>query len=389
MKKNICKKLIWIPAFVGMTSFAGMTAVSAEKKGSALDGFSTSKVGMKQENSSKANISIYLDSEGQVTKNKIDKNNQGFYPFLPYTELGLSYSGTGKTNFFLGLSAEQENHQWAIGLEEVRLSHTFTKIPFQIDIGYLPLPLGYREQNKFLFSREFSFYQVLKTKTEDIAVIANLQIWKPFLNQTGSEKGAASVIVPSYNKDLKHENSNKTSITVQAGIFGGWSYRSSDKLYKPPDSLPFIISLKSQGPFWSAFASWFQKDPAFSGPLRAVGGGLHLNHSDKTISLSFQSAIWHIQEQGQSSIVFYTLPSLTLYTVTAGLAFSSMNRFFPNFRQADVQSALYDKAFHVAWQAHPNIKLIGERWISGQEKGPLTDDLWAFRVKIHFDFSAL
>ena len=39
--------------------------------------------------------------------------------------------------------------------------------------------------------------------------------WNYNINQTGFEKGAASVIFSSYNKDLKHEKSNQTSIKSQ------------------------------------------------------------------------------------------------------------------------------------------------------------------------------
>ena len=46
-----------------------------------------------------------------------------------------------------------------------------------------------------------------KDKTKD-----RIQVGKVDLNQTGFEKGAALEAFPSYNKDLKHEISNKTSI---------------------------------------------------------------------------------------------------------------------------------------------------------------------------------
>ena len=42
--------------------------------------------------------------------------------------------------------------------------------------------------------------------------------WKKKLNQTGFEKGAALEVFSSYNKDLKPEKSNKTSIPMQSII---------------------------------------------------------------------------------------------------------------------------------------------------------------------------
>ena len=306
--------------------------------------------------------SLQFKSEGRISKNKIDKNNRGFYPFLPYAEIEFQYDKDKNTQLLLEISAEQRKHILSMGLEELRFSYAWTLIPVKLSMGYLPIPLGYREKNKYVFSREFSFYPVLETKREDIALTTQL-------------------ILKKYDK-----HSSPVGVSLQGSVWGGWSKRSSDKTYKPPDKVPFIISLKGQGSFWSAFVSWLQKDPAFFTPLRAIGGGAYLKHSHKKLTLSFQSALWHIQEEGQSTVAYFVHPSITLYKVTAGLGLGFMNRFFPNFREADVQSALYDRAFYMAFQAHPNIRLIGERRISGQDQGPLTMDMLSFRVKIHFDF---
>ena len=317
----------------------------------AISGFASP---LKEKNTSKRAVFMSIKSEARVIKNKIDKNNRKWYPLIPYTEVALNYK-TNKHRFLLELSAEQETQGWSLGFGEISATYSFHFIPLEVKGGYLPLPLGYRKQNQYLFSREFSFYPVLEAKTEDLALTANFKTIKDFL-------------------------------TLQGTVFGGWAYRPSDKLSKPPDSLPFIISLKSEGPFWSAFASWFQKDPAFLEPLQALGGGFRLKHSDKNLKLFFQSAFWFIREKEQSSIVFYGHPALTIYKVTLGMAIGSLNRFFPHFGDTEVESALYDRGFYMAVQAHPNIKLIGEHYIGGQEQGPLTRDLWAFRVQMHFDF---
>ena len=355
MKQKFYNLIFWI--LVGhFVSFAGMTVHA---------GMPTKRAGLTEpEKQISINmpatpplLSVFIKSEGLLSKNKTDKNNKtSFHPSMPYTEIELNYHKTKNTSFLMEFSAEQRKHKWTVGFEEIKLSHSFISIPLQLDLGYLTLPMGYREKNKYLFSQEFSFYSVLEKKREDIALTADFKIKKDFLS-------------------------------VQTVVFGGWSYRALDKMYKPPDSLPFTISLKSKGPFWSAFATYFQKDPAFLDPLRAVGAGFHLKHTHQKLKLTFQSALWHIWEQGQSTIAFYILPSMALYKVQAGLVWGRLNRFFPDFKTAKGQSVLEDKAFFVALQAHPNIKFIGERWIGRQQKGPLSHDLWSFRIKVHFDFS--
>ena len=344
MKRLFYKMIIWI--FLGHFAFAGMTAFAKKPDKADLDP------------AEKQALLIDIRSEGRISKNKTDRNNKNFQPSMPYTEIELRYKKQENTTFTLELSAEQRKHKWTLGFEEIKLSHSFGSIPIQLDMGYMTLPLGYREKNKYLFSQKFLFYSVLNKKQEDLALTANFKIKENFLS-------------------------------VQTTVFGGWSYRTLDKMYKPPDSPPFIVNLKSKGPFWSAFATYFQKDPAFLDPLKAVGGGFYLKHAHKKLILTFQSALWHIWEQEQNTIAFYALPSLTLHKVQGGLVWGRLNRFFPDFKKAKGQSVLEDKAFFVALQAHPNIRLVGERWISGQEKGPLTHDLWSFRIKVHFHFSSL
>jgi hypothetical protein len=304
----------------------------------------------------KHSLSIHLESEGKLSKNKISKNQKEFHPHFPYTEFGFGYSKNDNLNFFVNLEAESYENEWQIGLDEFYLSYAFEAVPISIRSGWFPLPLGYMDQNINVFSQDLSLYGALTHSQEDIGFVTDVHIWKEFL-------------------------------VLQGGIFGGWSYRESDNSYKAPDSIPFIVSVKSHGFFWDAFINWFEKDPAFLDHLQAFGGGVELKTNYKKLTLSVQSELWQIMEKKQTTFAYYVFPKLSIYKFQAGMLFGDINRFFPDFQASQVKSSAYEKIFQMAYQVHPNVLLMGERFISKQRRGVLANDSWAVRVKVHFDWS--
>ncbi|MDE0118401.1 MAG: hypothetical protein OXM55_00135 [Bdellovibrionales bacterium] len=339
-------------------------------------------------------FSFKLESEGRLSKNQISRDQKQWHPYIPYTEIGLLYSKDDNLHFFINGELESHKNEWEIGLEELSLSYAFEMIPLSVKAGWFPIPLGYKGRNNNVFSQNLSFYKILAWSQEDIGAIADLYLWKKFLS-------------------------------LRVSYFGGWFYREQDGSYRAPDSAPVIISVRSKGFFWDAFASWFEKDLAFFDPLQAYGGGIHLHTSYKKLRVSLQSEFWGIipnrsgsgtlqrfyslkrkkrregnlvpaetgihpngyKERKQTTFAYYIFPSIAIDKLKVGMVFGNINRYSARFKTAKAQSSLYERVFQISYQVHPNIRLIGERFISSQIKGYLTNDLWAARVKIHFDWS--
>ena len=304
-------------------------------------------------------ISVRMEGEGRLSKNKISKARDPiFYPWLTYAELGVRYINNGNLNFFLNFEIESRNNEWLISLDELNLSYTFNKIPFSIKGGWMTLPLGYMDENTNVFSRRLSIYDTLVREEEDVGLTFDLRTYKSFL-------------------------------TLRMGVFGGWRYRESEDLFKAPEAIPIIVSLNSEGKFWSSFASWFKSDLAFWQPVRAYGAGFGLNGSYKNLSAFLQSEFWWVTQKGQTSVAYYVFPRIAVDKLQIGMVWGNINRFSPDFKTARVQSSTYEKVFQLSYQVHPTAVIIGEYLISAQKKGPLLNDLWSFRVKIDFDSSNL
>ena len=315
-----------------------------------------SKEVLSQTDKAKHSISFHLESEGRLSKDLISRNQKEFYPHAPYTELGFRYSKNDNLNFFVNLEAESYRNEWQISLDEFNFSYSFETVPLSVKAGWLILPLGYMDQNSNIFSYDLSLYGVLTRSQEDIGIVVDAYIWKEFLS-------------------------------LHMGVFGGWFYRESDDFYRAPDSIPFMVSLRSHGFFWDAFISWYETDPAFFELLQAVGTGIELEAGYKELTVSVQSELWHVVEKGQSAFAYYVFPKLSIYKFQAGMVFGDINKFFPDFKTSQVKSSIYEKIFQLSYQIHPNVVIVGERFISKQRQGLLVNDSWAARVKVHFDWS--
>ncbi len=309
-----------------------------------------------QSDKQKHSINVHLESEGRLLKNKISKNQKSFYPSVPYTELGVQYSKNDRLVFFTNVEVESYNNEWQISFDELGASYSFESIPLFVKAGWFPLPLGYMEENINIFSQDLSIYQSLTRNQEDIGFVADLYIWKEILY-------------------------------LQVSRFGGWFYREWDDFYKAPESAPFITSLKSQGDLWSAFVSWFENDPAFFNPLQALGAGVELRVSHKKLGASVQSEFWYIMQKGQSILSYYVFPKLNIDIFQVGMVWGDISKFAPSFKKSQVESSFYEKIFQVSCKVHPNVMIMGERFITRQKNGPLPNDLWAFRLKLQFDWS--
>ena len=299
-----------------------------------------------------SDFSLFMESEGRLLKNQISKNQKDFYPYISYAEMGFEYSKNNTFNFLLNMEMESYENEWQAGMDEFSLSYFFEALPFGIKTGWLPLSLGYISKNRNVFLRPLALYQQLAYQDEDMGVILDLQIWQDF-------------------------------IKLEASGFGGWLYRESDNSFKAPKFPPWVLSLKSKGPFWEGFFSYFEKDLAFFNPLTAYGAGLSLNKSYKKLSVDIQSEFWRIQEKGQSVFAYYVFPNIQIHTLKVGMLFGHVNKFSPNFHS----SFIYERVFQISWQAHPHISLMGERFITTQKQGPLINDLWALRLKVHIEWS--
>ena len=333
----------WTPAYAGITSeFSNQLSIS--------------KGELNKEDQTKHSITIYLDSEGRLSRNKISKNQREFYPHFPYTEFGFGYSKNDNLNFFVNLTTEFNQNEWQMGVGEFSLSYDFEDVPLSVKAGWFPLPLGYMDQNSNVFSQDLSLHGALTQSQEDMSFVTDVHIWKEFL-------------------------------ILQGSVFGGWSYRESDNSYKAPDSIPFIVNLKSRGFFWDAFISWFKTDLAFFEPLQALGAGIELKTEYEKLTVSIQSELWQVMEEGQTTFAYYVFPKLSIHKFQAGVVFGDINNFFPDYKTAKIKSSVYDRVFQLAYQVHPNVEFIGERFISKQRKGLLVNDSWAARVKVHFDWS--
>ena len=301
-------------------------------------------------------IDVHLESEGRLLKNQISKNQKSFYPSVPYIELGVQISKNKKLIFFTNVEVEFYNKEWQISFDELGASYSFESVPLFVKAGWFPLPLGYMEENINIFSRDLSIYRSLTRNQEDIGFMADLYIWEE-------------------------------ALYLQVSRFGGWFYREWDDFYKAPESAPFIASLKSQGDFWSAFISWFENDPAFFNPLQALGAGMEFKMSYKKLDVSVQSEVWHTMEKGQSTFSYYIFPKLAIDIFQVGMIWGDISKFAPNFKRSQVESSFYERIFQVSCKVHPNVMIMGERFITRQKEGPLLNDLWAVRLKLQLDWS--
>ena len=309
-----------------------------------------------QDDNQKHSINIHLESEGRLLKNRISKNQKSFYPSLPYTELGFWYSKNENLIFFTNVEVESYNKEWQIGFDTLGASYSFESIPLFVKAGWFPLPLGYMEENINIFSQDLSIYQPLTRNQEDIGFVAHLYIWKEFLY-------------------------------LQVSHFGGWLYREWDDFYKAPESAPFIASLKSQHDFWSAFISWFENDPAFFNPLQALGAGVEFKMSYKKLDVSVQSEFWYTMQKGQNTFSYYVFPKVGIDIFQVGMAWGDISKFAPSFKKPQVESSFYERVFQVSCEVHPNVVIMGERFITRQKEGPLLNNLWSARLKLQFHWS--
>ena len=299
-------------------------------------------------------INFQVESEGALSKNQISQNSKAFYPDISYVGFNVLYSRNEHLNFFIDLSVESQENKWTFVLDEWSVSYSFDFIPLDIKAGWLFLNLGYMEKNHKVFFRDLSLYSTLTRNQEDIGALLDLYIWENFLS-------------------------------VQAGYFRAWSYRGSDHIYQPPEQNLFIMKLKTQGAFWDGFISWFEKDLAFLDPFQALGAGIELKTSYKKLTASIQSEFWKVTEKGQSTFTYYVFPTIAIDKLSVGMLFGDVNRFSPDLKT--VQSSMYERVFQLSYQIHPNVQVIGERFISKQKEGLFTNDLWALRVQAQFDWS--
>ena len=305
-------------------------------------------------NKKEESINFQVESEGALSKNQISQSSKEFYPDISYVGFNVLYSRNESLNFFIDLSVESQENEWTFVLDEWSVSYNFDFIPLDIKIGWLFLNLGYMEKNHKVFFRDLSLYSALTRNQEDMGALLDLYIWENFLS-------------------------------VQAGYFRTWSYRSSDHIYQPPEQNLFIMKLKTQGVFWDGFISWFEKDLAFLDPFQALGAGIELKTSYKKLTASIQSEFWKVTEKGQSTFTYYVFPTIAIDKLSVGMLFGDVNRFSPDLKT--VQSSVYERVFQLSYQIHPNVQVIGERFISKQKKGLFTNDLWALRVQAQFDWS--
>lgn len=327
-----------------------------KKQPAALNRISISEGELSKADKTKHSVFVHLESEGRLSKNPISINQKEVYPSIPYSELGFHYFKNKNLNVFINLEAKSYENEWKMGLDEFHFSYIFETAPLSMKAGWLLLPLGYIGQNSNIFSQDLSLYSTFLRGQEDIGLTADIYIWKKVLS-------------------------------LQASFFGGWSYRESDASYKAPDSHPFIVSVKSHGFFWDVFVSWFEEDSAFFDPLQAVGAGVELRTDYEKLTVSVQSEFWQVMEKGQTTFAYYVFPRMAIHKFQMGVVLGDVNRFSPDFKTAQVKSSFYERVFQLAYQIHPNVVFIGERFMGKQKKGLLVDDLWAVRIKLQFDWS--
>lgn len=302
-------------------------------------------------------FSIQLRGEGRLSKNQISKNQSGLYPDVPYTELEFHYSKNENLDLVINFEVESQNRTWSISVDEFSFSYDFQDIPFNIKIGWSPIPLGYLDVNTNVFSKDLSLYDSISYNREDIGITARVWLLQ-------------------------------SALSLQIDRLGGWSYREWDNSYNQPESAPMIVSLKSQGSFWDFFVSWFEEELAFFDPVQAIGAGISLNTSYKKLAVSIQSELWQITQERQTTFAYYVFPSIAIDKIKVGMVFESVNHFSPSVKKAQATSSIYERIFQVSYQIHPDITIIGERFISTQKKGPLLNDLWSARVKVNFGWSS-
>ena len=294
---------------------------------------------------------VLLDSEGGIFNNLISQNQKGAYPRLSYIDLIFRYSKS-RWEFVSNISIESLPDRWPVGFDELSLTYRFKLLlPLEVKLGWMTLPLGYRYEDIHFFSKELSLYNSLSYRREDSGITLNVYLWKEF-------------------------------VSFQLSQFSGWFLRESDQLLKEPKKAPFTFSLKSRGMFWDLFVTYFENNPAFSDSLRSLGAGGRLYFSYKKLQAEVQSEFWGLKQTGQTTLSYYVSPRLSLSKVRVALVFGDINKFSPHFDNPQVQSSLYEKVFQVAYQLHPAISVMGERFMSRQRKGPFTNNHWAVRVKV-------
>ena len=297
---------------------------------------------------------VLLDSEGGIFNNLISQNQKGGHPRLSYIDLIFRYP-KNQWEFVSNISIESLPDRWPVGFDELSLAYRFNLLlPLEIKVGWMTLPLGYRYEDIHFFSKELSLYNSLSHRREDSGVILNVYVWKKF-------------------------------VSFQLSQFSGWFLRESDQLLKEPTKAPFTFSLKSRGMFWDMFATYFENNLAFSDSLRALGAGGRLYFSYKKLKAELQSEFWGLKQRGQTTLSYYVSPRLQLSKVRMAVVFGDINKFSPHFSNPQVQSSLYERVFQVAYQLHPAISIMGERFMSRQRKGPFINNHWAVRVKVQLD----
>ncbi len=301
-------------------------------------------------------FSIQLSGEVRLSQNQISKTQTGLYPYIPYTELEFHYSKNENLDLLINFEVESQNEDWSISVDEFSFSYSFKDIPVNVKAGWLPVPLGYMDVNTNVFSRDLSFYDSISHSREDIGITVGINLLQ-------------------------------SALSFQVDRLGGWSYREWDNSYNQPESAPVAVSLKSQGSFWDFFISWFEEDLAFFDPVQAIGAGVNLKTSHKKLAVSIQSEFWWITQERQTAFAYYVFPSIAIDKIKVGMVFESVNYFSPDLKKAQATSSVYERIFQVSYQIHPDITLIGERFISTQKKGPLLNDLWSARVKVNFGWS--
>ena len=297
---------------------------------------------------------FHLSNEMQLSNTLISGNQQGLFMDIPYTKLSLDHS-LALLDFFMEVQLLSRN-QWKVSLSELRLTHSFKKIPVKLTIGYLPLPLGYRPENSDRFVRELELYRYLMEREEDTGLTAQVNLWKERLY-------------------------------LEISCFGGYVKRSGEDFYRMPDTPPLIVSLKTKGALGEGFISWFKKDPALFNPLQAVGGGGRFSRSLKSLKISLQGELWGMKEKNQTSLSWYIFSQIELFNKwRAGVVLGDITHFSPSIKNIQAKSSLYERVFQISWLIHPALTLTIERSLTGQRKGPFLKNLWAVRAQTQFDF---
>ena len=300
-------------------------------------------------------FSIELETEGSFLKNLLSKNQKGFYPHIPYMELSFEYSFSPDLSFFTQLEFVSQQNLWGVAVEQVGLSYHSKNLPFNLKGGLLPLPLGYAYENLKAFSHPLYLYKLFISHLMDTGVILEVPIFKEFL-------------------------------TLKLSRFKGYLKRPSDNYYKTPEFAPLTLGAESLGPFWKGFATWLKQDLAFLESLNALGGGFQLFHIYQDLKGSLQGEFWEVRQPNQTSLAYYLFPKLNFRDWGLGVVYGRTSHFSPNFKNPSVKTSIYEWILQASYELYPCISLIGERFLTKQQKGPLQNNLWAVRLKITKEF---